>query len=84
MKRSIDKIKLQKTVNPNTGEEGQRLAVVTSLGEVVRIWTRDESVDDVVAKLKADAASVKAKLVYYTGEFGAYYAISGAEDIEEF
>lgn len=83
MKRSVEKIVLQNVVNPTNGEKSQRLVAKTSLGEAIRIWLRDKTIEEVIEDLKSDVAAVKNKLCYYTGEYGAYYSISGAQDVEE-
>lgn len=77
--------KLQEVTNPNTGTISQRIAVAFDNGDVIKLFTRNATVEDTVVKIKADRdAAIKSVVVINDGQFGKYCILSNAVDKEEF
>ena len=77
--------KLQEVTNPNNGEISNRIAVAFDNGEVIKLLTRNATVEDTVAKIKANRdAAIKSVVIRTDGQFGKYCVLSNAVDKEEF
>lgn len=74
---------LQEVVNPNTGEQTQRLAVKFDNGKVIRLYNGDESIEATIKSIKEDKPSFIKRVVVRTGEFGDYCVFTKATTLEE-
>ena len=75
---------LQTVVHPDTKEESKRLAVSFDKPCTLRLWTRDESIEDTTAAIKADREAALARVMVLDGTFGAYCVLTHAVTLEEF
>ena len=83
MERVAKSFRLQTVVNPETAEESQRIVVTTTMGEEVRLYLADKSIDDTVAEIKADKHSMLARAKFKLGDWGWFAYISNTTKDEE-
>ncbi len=74
------KFTLQNVVNPQTGEELQRIMTEFDNGEEMKLLVDD--IDVFKQSLKEDRAAIVDKISVRSGEFGRYCVISRAEFVE--
>ena len=73
----------QTVTNPNTGEESERLACKFDNAHVIKIWLRDESLDDAIARIKENKQTALNKIIVKDGEFGEFCVFTQAVTTEE-
>jgi len=74
----------QTVVNPNTGEESERLAVKFDNARVIKLYLKGEELDKVQADIKADRDKALKSITVKDGEFGPFAVLSAAVITEEF
>ena len=83
MERVAKSFNLQTVVNPETAEETQRIVVVTTMGEEIRLYLPEMSVSEAVDHIKADKSAAIKSTKFKLGDFGWFAYFSNVVKSEE-